>query len=140
MALDPKGKYLIQEGSGHVYVWSEALAARKDMRPYDPVKKGLTEEPTANEKRVPIVLQGKNFMVEAALHDVLAEMAGIFTKVQEENKALKEEKAGFEAYKMRLETDNLDLQEQLEKANKELAQFTKVDGPAEAPPEKKGRK
>ena len=141
MALDPKGKYLIQDGSGTVYVWTEALAKRKDMRPYDPVeRKGLAMEPTASEKRVPIELQGKAFMVEAALHDVLAEMAGIFTKVQEENKALKEEKAGFEAYKMRLETDNLDLQEQLEKANKELAQFTKVDGPAEAPPEKKGRK
>jgi hypothetical protein len=141
MALDPKGKYLIQDGSGTVYVWTEALSKRKDMRPYDPVeRKGLAMEPTASEKRVPIELQGKAFMVEAALHDVLAEMAGIFTKVQEENKALKEEKAGFEAYKMRLETDNLDLQEQLEKANKELAQFTKVDGPAEAPPEKKGRK
>ena len=141
MALDPKGKYLIQDGSGTVYVWTEALSKRKDMRPYDPVeRKGLAMEPTASEKRVPIELQGKAFMVEAALHDVLAEMAGIFTKVQEENKALKEEKAGFEAYKMRLETDNLDLQEQLEKANKELAQFTKVDGPAEAPPEKKGKK
>lgn len=35
--LNPNGRYLIQEGSGHIYIWSEALAKRKDMRPYDPV-------------------------------------------------------------------------------------------------------
>jgi len=141
MALDPKGKYLIQDGSGTVYVWTEALAKRKDMRPYDPVeRKGLAMEPTASEKRVPIELQGKAFMVEAALHAVLTDMGKVLVALQEENRALKEKEAGFEAFKERLETDNLDLQEQLEKANKELAQFTKVDGPAEAPPEKKGRK
>ena len=139
MALDPKGKYLIQDGSGTVYVWSEALAARKDMRPYDPVKKGLTEEPTADEKRVPIELQGKAFMVEAALHAVLTDMGKVLVALQEENRALKEKEAGFEAFKERLETDNLDLQEQLEKTKEELAQFTKVNGP-EAPTEKKGKK
>jgi len=140
MALDPKGKYLIQDGSGTIYVWSEALAARKDMRPYDPVAKDRAIEPTANEKRVPIEIQGKAFMVDEALHGVLSEMAKVFTAMQDENKALKEEKQAFEAFKVRLETDNLDLQEQLEKAQEELAQFTKVDGPAEAPTEKKGKK
>lgn len=133
MALDPKGKYLIQDGSGHIYVWSEALAARKDMRPYDPVKKGLTEEPTADEKRVPIELQGRTFMVEQALHDVLSEMAKVFAGMQEENRSLKEKVVYFEGFKERLETDNLDLQEQLEKLRNPPAE-------TEAQPEKKGRK
>jgi len=133
MALDPKGKYLIQDGSGTVYVWTEALSKRKDMRPYDPVKKGLTEEPTADEKRVPIELQGKNFMVEAALHAVLTDMGKVLVALQEENRALKENAANFEAFKERLETDNLDLQEQLEKLRNPPAE-------PEAQPEKKGRK
>ena len=140
MALDPKGKYLIQDGSGTVYVWTEALAKRKDMRPYDPVeRKGLAMDPTASEKRVPIELQGKAFMVEAALHAVLTDMGKVLVALQEENRALKENAANFEAFKERLETDNLDLQEQLEKTKEELAQFTKVNGP-EAPTEKKGKK
>ena len=133
MALDPKGKYLIQDGSGTIYVWSEALAARKDMRPYDPVKKGLSMEPTTNEKRVPIELQGRTFMVEQALHDVLSEMAKVFAGMQEENRSLKEKVVYFEGFKERLETDNLDLQEQLEKLRNPVAE-------TEAQPEKKGRK
>ena len=136
MALDPKGKYLIQDGSGTIYVWSEALAARKDMRPYDPVAKDRAIEPTANEKRVPIEIQGKAFMVDEALHGVLSEMAKVFTAMQEENKALKEKAAYFDGFKERLETDNLDLQEQLDKARAELKQFTEP----EAPQEKKGKK
>ena len=139
MALDPKGKYLIQDGSGTVYVWTEALSKRKDMRPYDPVeRKGLAMDPTASEKRVPIELQGKAFMVEAALHDVLTEMGSVLVALQGENKDLKEKAAGFEAFKERLETDNLDLQEQLEKATAELKQFTEASEPA--PQEKKGKK
>ncbi|MDA8126075.1 MAG: Arm DNA-binding domain-containing protein [Deltaproteobacteria bacterium] len=35
--LNSNGRYLIQDGSGHIYIWSEALAKRKDMRPYDPI-------------------------------------------------------------------------------------------------------
>ncbi len=139
VTLNPKQKWLIQDG-GHIYPWTEALAARKDMRPYDPERKGIATEPTATEKRVPIELQGKTFLVEDGLHAVLTDMGKVLVALQEEARALKEKAAGFEAFKERLETDNLDLQEQLEKANKELAQFTKVDGPAEAPPEKKGRK
>lgn len=140
MALDPKGKYLIQDGSGTVYVWTEALAARKDMRPYDHQTKGSKAlEPTATEKRVPIELQGKTFLVEDGLHAVLTDMGKVLVALQEENRALKENAANFEAFKERLETDNLDLQEQLEKTKEELAQFTKVNGP-EAPTEKKGKK
>ena len=135
MALDPKGKYLIQDG-GTVYVWTEALAARKDMRPYDPERKGLALEPTANEKRVPIELQGKAFMVAQDLHGVLTEMGGVLVALQAENKALKEEKANFDAFKERLETDNLDLQEQLEKAKAQIEEMTKP-GPE---PDKKGKK
>ena len=133
MALDPKGKYLIQDGSGTIYVWSEALAARKDMRPYDPVQKDRAQEPTASEKRVPIEIQGKAFMVEQALHDVLSEMAKVFAGMQEENRSLKEKVVYFEGFKERLETDNLDLQEQLEKLRNPPAE-------PEAQPEKKGRK
>jgi hypothetical protein len=139
MALDPKGKYLIQDG-GHIYPWTKQLATRKDMRPYDPENKGLAFEPTADEKRVPIELQGKSFMVEASLHAVLTEMGGVLVKMQAENKALKEKVESFDAFKERLETDNLDLQEQLEKAKSELEPFTKVNGPSEAQPDKKGRK
>ena len=139
MALDPKGKYLIQDGSGHIYVWSEALAARKDMWPYDHQTKGSKAlEPTATEKRVPIELQGKTFLVEDGLHAVLTDMGKVLVALQEEARALKEKAAGFEAFKERLETDNLDLQEQLEKATAELKQFTEASEPA--PQEKKGRK
>jgi len=137
VTLNPKQKWLIQDG-GHIYPWTEALAARKDMRPYDPERKGIATEPTATEKRVPIELQGKTFLVEDGLHAVLTDMGKVLVALQEEARALKEKAAGFEAFKERLETDNLDLQEQLEKATAELKQFTEASEPA--PQEKKGRK
>ena len=72
-------------------------------------------------------------MVEQALHDVLSEMAKVFAGMQEENRSLKEKVVYFEGFKERLETDNLDLQEQLEKLRNPPAE-------TEAQPEKKGRK
>lgn len=143
MALDPKGKYLIQDGSGTIYIWTEALSNRKDMRPYDHETKGKFLEPTAAEKRVPIELQGKTFMVEAPLHAVLTDMGKVLIGMQEENRALKDAAEKFAAFKERLETDNLDLQEQLEKSRAQIDQIDQLTKPVEhsyAPTEKKGKK
>lgn len=137
MALDPKAKYLIQDDSGRIFPWTESLAKRKDMRPYDNETKARRAlDPTADEKRVPIELQGKTFMVEAALHTVLTDMGKVLVGMQDENRALKESAENFEAFKERLETDNLDLQEQLEKAKTEIEEMTKPV----PEPEKKGKK
>lgn len=116
-------KYLIQEGSNHVYVWSERLASRKDMRPYDAEKKGLAVEERVSRKTVPIELQGKTFRVEEDLHDVLTEMGDVMMRMQEENGKLKTETANFEAFRERLTTDNLDLQEQLDAANERIKEL-----------------
>ncbi len=110
--LDPKGQYLIQEGSGAVYIWSEALAKRKDMREYNP--SGQPIEPAAAEKKVPIELQDKTFLVSPELHAVLAEMGAVMVALQDENARLKAEAADFEAFKVRMDTDKTDLEEQLE--------------------------
>lgn len=126
-ALDPNGKYLIQEGSGAVFVFSEKLAKRKDMRPFDPETgkpEATVSAPTVRDVNlVEIELQGKTFKVEQALHDTLTEMADVMTKLQDANKDMAEEKKGFEAFKERLETDNLDLTEQLKEATEKIKEL-----------------
>ena len=89
VTLNPKQKWLIQDG-GHIYPWTEALAARKDMRPYDPERKGIATEPTATEKRVPIELQGKTFLVEDHSVEtvVLTKTARAFTRRHEKSASL----------------------------------------------------
>lgn len=138
--LDPKGKYLIQEVSGAIYPWNEKLAKRKDMKPYFHETGGKVlpgNEPRLAVKRVPIMLQDKEFQVEEDLFNTLSEMGAIFTTMQQENKVLKEEKAAFEAVKERLETDIFDLTGQLKEANAKIAELSK---PAEAEQsEKKGK-
>ncbi|MEN6464226.1 MAG: hypothetical protein ABFD62_03505 [Syntrophaceae bacterium] len=138
--LDPKGKYLIQEVSGAIYPWNEKLAKRKDMKPYFHETGGKVlpgNEPRLAVKRVPIKLQDKEFMVEEDLRNTLAEVVGVVETVVQENAALKEEKAAFEAVKERLNTDIFDLTEQLKEANAKIAELSK---PAEAEqPEKKGK-
>lgn len=120
--LDPKGKYLIQDG-GTIYAYTDKLAKRKDMRPYDVNAGRAAVEPAESTgvKRVEIELQGKSFMVEQDLYDVLSDMAGVMVDLQEENKSLKANADDFEALKERLTTDNLDLTEQLEAAKAEPA-------------------
>jgi len=90
MALDPRGKYLIQKGSGQIFVWSEALSKRKDMSDYDPVRSGKVIEGLAPPKRttVPIEIQGQTFQVEPALYAVLMEMGNVMVGLQEQNAVL----------------------------------------------------
>jgi len=137
---DPDGKYLIQDGSGHIYQWSEKLADRKDMRAYDPTGKKPIEPAPATKGLVEIELQGKSFMVEQALYDLLAEMGEKWTAMQEAVEALTAEKTDFEAFKVRLDTDNADLAEQLKAANEKILEFQKPEGPAEPGPDAKTKK
>ncbi len=132
--LDPKGRYLIQD-SGHIYIYSEALAARKDMKPYFPGERSI--DPVEVEKKVPIELQGKTFMVAPDLHTVLAEMGGVMVEMQEENARLKAEAADFEAFKVRMDTDKTDLEEQLEAARAEIAGLKTDPEPEQPAPDKK---
>lgn len=37
-------KLLKQKGSGHIYVWTPALAARDDMEPFDPQPKAVEKQ------------------------------------------------------------------------------------------------
>ncbi len=91
LKLDPKQRYLIQDGSGQIFIRTEKLAKRKDMREYDP-KAGkqviVPNESTGN--LMEITLKDKSFRVEKALYDVLVEMGEAMNALQEENKALKE--------------------------------------------------
>jgi hypothetical protein len=138
--LDPNGKYLIQDGSNHIFVHSDKLALRKDMRPYDPKAGKVAVEPAPVTKGlVEIELQGKSFMVEQALYDLLAEMGEKWTEMQEAVKTLNAEKTDFEAVKERLTTDVADLTEQLKAAQEKIAELSKpVEGPTEEP-KKKGK-
>ena len=50
-------KLLKQKGSGSIYVWTEALAQRSDMEPYErPVSKPVVEENT-NENQEPVAAE-----------------------------------------------------------------------------------
>jgi len=150
--LDPKGRYLIQRG-GTIYPYTDKLAKRKDMRPYDAKEGKAIVEPTESTgaKKVEIELQGKSFMVEQGLYDVLSDMAGVMADLQGENKALKANAEAFTAEKERLTTDILDLTEQLANAKGEIESLKGLSsapitqtvgdsgpGPAPAPEKKKG--
>lgn len=127
MALDPKAKYLIQEGSGAIYLHTDKLAKRKDMKPYNPETGGRVIEPNEATKRlVEIELKGKSFLVAPDLHDVLTEMGGVMVALQEENAALKDKTADFDAERERLTTDIQDLMEQLEAVREQMRLGTTV--------------
>ena len=123
--IDPKRRYLIQEG-GTIYPYDAKLAKRKDMKEYfhetgshvDPAN-----APRLAVKRVPIMLQDKEFQVEEDLFNTLSEMGALFETMQQENKVLKEEKAAWEAAKVRMDTDIYDLTEQLKEANAKIAEL-----------------
>ena len=143
--LDPGQKYLKQEETGAIYIWTEALSKRKDMRPYRPgdqLRAGLGQHiPDAAQEK--IELQGKTFSVSKELYDVLMDMGSVLIALQEENATLKTEREGFEAFKERLTTDNLDLAEQLARATVAPTDSENNDtGPAftPAPEEKKHKK
>jgi hypothetical protein len=118
---------------GTVYIWSEALAKRKDMRPYTTAERTGIEIPTATNKAktIPIELQGEPFLVEENLHAVLMSMGGVMVALQEENEALKKSAEDFEALKERLTTDIEDLTQQLAAAKATpKAEQEQVDAPA----------
>jgi len=79
-------------------------------------------------------------MVEQALYDLLAEMGEKWTAMHEAVEALTAEKTDFEAFKVRLDTDNADLAEQLKAANEKISEFQKAEGPAEPGPDPKTKK
>lgn len=107
-------QYLKQDVSGTVYIRTDALAKRKDMRPFDPFSKGgEVDIPRLGTKTVPIELQGKTFDVEPDLFELLTELSGVLVTMQEENTTLTEAKSKWEAREERLTTDIADLEEQL---------------------------
>ncbi len=137
--FDPKGRYLINN-EGAVYVYSEALAARKDMRPYDPATKTTVVEANAStpgpaQELVKIELQGRPFTVDANLAGVLAEMVDKMEELREENTAYGAKMIAWDAHKERLETDIFDLTEQLEKAKAELEAANQKIAEMSKPPE-----
>jgi hypothetical protein len=110
--LDPEGKYLVQEEGyvgqpliDRIYVWSPTQAAKKCMRPFDPVSQTIVsdlQEAPANTE--PIELNGTTFYVNPELHTVLMDMATHIEMIESDNrtlvdeiKALKEEKEEREA-------------------------------------------
>jgi len=115
MPLDPKKKYLIQDGSNAIFQWTEVLGKRKDMRGYDP----RTEMPIARpsgDPTVSIELQGQTFQVNPKLSKIIIEMGDKLVELQGKIKALEAQAENFDAFKERLTTDNADLQEQLDAA------------------------
>jgi hypothetical protein len=109
---------LIQDGSGSIYIYTDALAKRKDMKLYRPDARLGVEVPEASRvKRIPIELQGNMFLVDPDLHAVLMEMGGVMVALQDENASLKKQAEDFEALKERLTTDIDDLTEQLQVAS-----------------------
>lgn len=100
MPLDPKKKYLIQiipgnpAESGTVYPCTTVFAARKDMRPYDPVaKKAISDIPVyaPETDKVPIVLQGNTYNVDSGLHQVLTDLQEYVERIESENRVLVDE-------------------------------------------------
>lgn len=94
MGLDPNGRYLRQEGSGMVRVWSTQLAKRPDFREIDPKTMKLVTDhnppgdsgPRANKEL--IVLQDKSFHVDSDLKEVLVDMLGFIDELKAKNESL----------------------------------------------------
>lgn len=128
--LDPNGRYLIHD-DGTIYIWSEALAKLKKMRPYTPGGGPIDPAPVGKQ-RVEIELQGKTFMVEQDLYDVLTEMGGAMLAMQTQIEEMTARKTDTEAKMERLTTDNADLTEQLEAVSAELRALKMVQPEASA--------
>jgi hypothetical protein len=144
MALNPKGKYLIQDDSGQIYPWSKALAKRKDMKPYNVnTNKAINDlaAPDAPPK-TSIELQGKTFFVNEELHETLVGLLEYVELLKKENEGLK---SGFYskiekkevnphdpniAAQIRAETDKADYEELLTaKAKESQSKQRKKPGP-----------
>lgn len=148
MKLDPNKKYLIQDETNRIYIYSDALAGRRDMRPYDP-ETGEKKFPDTVNPMVAIELQGKVFQVAPDLQILITEMGEKLRETMELNERLQADAQNFDAFKERLTTDNLDLQEQLDEKNRllgealeQLAELAKTADPIEVPsaePPKKGK-
>lgn len=94
MSLDPKGKYLRQEGSGQIYVWSETLAKRADMRPFNPVTMKLETDLKPSKPKEEIELQGKKFVVETELAEMIYSMLGAIEELKPKSKDTHKSKKG----------------------------------------------
>lgn len=112
---DPKQQYLIQDGSGAIYIRTERLAKRKDMRPFDPGS-GRAAVAQAQANLVALELQGRTFMVESELQTMVQDLLDFAA-------GGKEQLAALEAQNVRLDTDNTDLQEQLTQAQAQIAEL-----------------
>ena len=114
---DPKQQYLIQDGSGAIYVRTERLAKRKDMRPFDPESgRAAIVQAQAQANLVALELQGRTFKVEPALQAMVADLLAFAA-------GGKEQLAALEAQNVRLDTDNTDLQAQLTQAQAQIAEL-----------------
>ena len=97
--LDLKGKYLVQDEAyigqklaDRIYPYTVIQAARKDMRPFDPVSQKVVsdlQEVPANTE--PIELNGITFYVNSELHTVLTDMATYIERIESENRALRDQ-------------------------------------------------
>ena len=122
---------LIQDKTGTIYVYTDALAKRKDMSLVrDGERVGVFDSKASKVRRIPIELQGNTFVVEPELHAVLLEMGEAMVGLQSENETGKKAACDFEALKERLTTDIQDLEEQLAKAKAAPAAHA---GPAAKP-------
>jgi len=139
MPLDPKQKYLIQDGSNHIFIWTEALSKRKDMKPYH-LDEGRVMPKPIDDSRT-IKLGEKQFQVVPDLEATIDNMSKKIDALQAENDKLKKAAEEFDAFRERMLTDNADLQEQLEKAkagdapeaSEEEAKERKKPGPKPKP-------
>jgi hypothetical protein len=93
MSLDPKGKYLRQEETGVIYVWSETLAKRADMREFDPVRMKLATDLNPTPKKplrddVSIELQGETFLVSPKLKEIIDDLLKFTEELKSKNETL----------------------------------------------------
>jgi hypothetical protein len=87
MPLDLDKKYLIQEGSNAIYVHTEVLAKRKDMKPYDPVREeAVSDLKTPAIPKESIEIRGITYQVEQGLHEVLSELVEYIESLKSENR------------------------------------------------------
>ncbi len=100
MGLDPNKKYLIQikpgnpKESGTIYSYNAQRAARKDMRPYDPVKKrAISDIPVhaTEEGKEQIELRGNTYNVSPELNKVLIELREHVEQIESANRILKDQ-------------------------------------------------
>jgi hypothetical protein len=99
MKYDKNQHYLIQDEGypgqameDRIFIANPKLLIRKDMRPYDPIKRVLIEKikPIVPPKET-VELQGKKFEVNSDLQETLAGMVEHIKAIESENRALREQ-------------------------------------------------